>query len=180
MRELPIEKAFMLIEPGPVVLVTTADGGKRNIMTISWHMVVDFTPVFAMTTGAWNYSFAALMKTKECVLAIPTVDLSEKVVGIGSCSGSDTDKFAKFGLTAVKGKSVDAPLIAECLGNIECRVVDYVENPGIVILRGVNAWIDPDRKERRAIHANGDGTFAADGGVISHRELMKAKLPPGV
>lgn len=80
----------------------------------------------------------------------------------------------------VEAKSVKAPLIAECLGNIECRVTDYVENPGIVILRGVNAWINPDRRERRTIHANGDGTFEVDGETVNHREIMKAKLPPGV
>jgi flavin reductase (DIM6/NTAB) family NADH-FMN oxidoreductase RutF len=51
MRRLDLRKAFTLIEPGPVVLVTTFDGKKNNIMTISWTMVVDFSPHFAMTTG---------------------------------------------------------------------------------------------------------------------------------
>ena len=68
MKQLNISKAFTLMESGPVVLVTTNDGRKNNIMTISWTMVVDFTPVFAITTGEWNYSFRALRKTKECVL----------------------------------------------------------------------------------------------------------------
>ncbi len=52
MRQLKLSRAFTLIEPGPVVLITTSDGTKNNIMTISWTMVVDFTPVFAITTGA--------------------------------------------------------------------------------------------------------------------------------
>ena len=63
-------------------------------MTISWTMVIDFVPRFAITTGAWNHSYAALERTKECVIAIPTVDLLDRVVGIGTCSGADTDKFA--------------------------------------------------------------------------------------
>ena len=62
-------------------------------------MVLDFTPIFAITTGEWNHSYAALRKHCECVIAIPTVDLLDKVVGIGTCSGSNTDKFAKFNLT---------------------------------------------------------------------------------
>ena len=65
MKEMEMSKAFTLMESGPVVLVTTNDGNKNNIMTISWTMVMDFTPIFAMTTGPWNYSFAALQKTKE-------------------------------------------------------------------------------------------------------------------
>ena len=84
MEELNIGKAFTLIESGPVVLITTNDGNKDNIMTISWTMVLDFTPVFAITTGEWNYSFAALRETKECVISIPTVDMLDKIVGIGT------------------------------------------------------------------------------------------------
>jgi hypothetical protein len=112
----------MLLEPGPVVLVSTASRGKNNIMTISWHMVIDFTPQFALMTGTWNYSFEALMKNRECVVAIPN----------------------------------------------------------IFILDAVHAWIDSDRKERRTIHANGDGTFIVDGRTVSYRKLMLSKLPPGV
>ena len=80
-RARSLSKVFTLMESGPVVLVTTHDGQKDNIMTISWTMVMEFTPVFAITTGEWNHSFAALRKYKECVIAIPTVDMLDKVVG---------------------------------------------------------------------------------------------------
>jgi flavin reductase (DIM6/NTAB) family NADH-FMN oxidoreductase RutF len=180
MKELPLAKAFMLIEPGPVTLVTTAIGRKKNIMTISWTLVMDFTPKLAFVTGAWNHSFRALMETKECVISIPSVDMSETVVRIGTGSGADTDKFRKYGLTPVKGKVVKAPLIAECIANIECRVIDYVEKHDLFVLEGVRAWIDSDGQKRRMFHAIGDGTFVADGRKFSHRALMAEKLPPGV
>jgi flavin reductase (DIM6/NTAB) family NADH-FMN oxidoreductase RutF len=180
MQELPLNKAFMLLEPGPVVLVTTANEGKYNIMTISWHMVMDFTPQFALLTGAWNYSYEALVKNKECVIAVPTVNISQKVVEIGGCSGSNTDKFKKFKLTSLKAKLVEAPLIKECLANIECRVTDYIEKHNIFILDAVHAWINYDLKERRTIHAIGDGTFVVDGRTINYRKLMLPKLPSGV
>ena len=122
MRTMKLSRAFTLIEPGPVVLVTTHDGTGSNIMTISWTMVLDFTPRFALMTGSWNHSFEALHATRECVLAIPTVDLIDEVVGIGTCSGNDVVKFAAFKLTAGKGKHVKAPLIEECWANIECKV----------------------------------------------------------
>lgn len=177
MKKMKFERAFTLIEPGPVVLVTTHDGKKSNIMTISWTMVVDFTPMFAMTTGDWNYSFAALKKRRECVIAIPTVDMIDKVVGVGTCSGSDTDKFEKFGLTPLKGAHVLAPLIKECLANIECRVVDIVKKHNIVILEGVAAYFDSSRKEKRTIHAVGDGTFSVDGRKLNRRKIMQARFP---
>jgi flavin reductase (DIM6/NTAB) family NADH-FMN oxidoreductase RutF len=168
------------MESGPVVLVTTNDGRKDNIMTISWTMVLDFTPVFAITTGEWNYSFTALRRTKECVISIPTVDMLDKVVGIGICSGADTDKFSKFKLTPTKCRIVKAPLIKECLANIECKVVDIVKKHNIVVLEGVAAYFDTSRKEKRTVHAVGDGTFIVDGRKLSRKKMMASKIPNGI
>ncbi|MCC7202047.1 MAG: flavin reductase family protein [Nitrospirae bacterium] len=180
MRALKLSKAFTLIESGPVVLVTTSDGRNNNIMTISWTMVVDFTPLFAITTGPWNYSYEAIRKSRECVIAIPTVDLIDQVVGVGTCSGADTDKFEKFRLTPVKGKHVRAPLIKECLANIECKVTDIIKKHNIIVLEGVAAYLDSSRKEKRTIHAIGDGTFVVDGRKLNRRKVMQSKLPDGV
>ncbi len=180
MRPLKLSRAFTLIEPGPVVLVTTHDGGKNNVMTISWTMVLDFTPLLAITTGAWNYSFAALRKTRECVIAVPTVDLLDQLVGIGTCSGADTDKFARFGLTPVAARTVKAPLIKECLANIECRVVDMIGRHNIVVLEGLAAYLDSARQEQRTVHAVGDGTFIVDGRRLDRKKAMASRIPAGV
>ncbi len=180
MHELALNKAFTLMESGPVVLVTTQDGQKANVMTISWTMVMDFNPVFAITTGAWNYSFAALQTNRECVIAIPTVDLLDTVVGIGTCSGADTDKFARFKLTPIQARFVSPPLIRECVANIECKVTDIVARHNIVVLEAVAAYVDSERKEQRKIHAVGDGTFIVDGRKLDRRTMMANKLPPGV
>lgn len=180
MRQIKLSRAFTLIEPGPVVLVTTHDGKRNNIMTISWTMVLDFTPIFAITTGVWNYSFAALKKHRECVIAIPGADLLDQAVGIGTCSGADTDKFARFGLTPVPGKIVKAPLIKECLANIECKVIDIVRKHDIVVLEALAAHSNPTRKEQRTLHAVGDGTFIVDGRKLDRKRMMAAKLPAGL
>lgn len=180
MKNLPLTEVFTLIEPGPVVLVTTTDGRKDNVMTISWTMVLDFTAVFAMTTGPWNYSYTALVESRECVVAIPTVDLVDTVVGVGTCSGADTDKFAEFNLTRLQARHVRAPMIKECLANIECRVVDIVTRHNIVVLEGVAACFDSSRPEKKTLHAVGDGTFVIDGPKIDRREMMRAKIPSGI
>jgi len=180
MEPLPLDKAFTLLEPGPVVLVTTNDGARHNIMTISWTMVLDFTPRLAVTTGPWNHSYAALTQSRECVIAIPTVDMIDTVVGVGTCSGADTDKFAKFALTPVAAMHVGAALIRECLANIECRVIDIVDRHNIVVLDAVAAYVDGARDERRTLHAVGDGTFVVDGRKLDRRTMMRWKLPEGV
>ena len=174
MKELLLSKAFQFIEPGPVVLLATKYKGKQNIMTMSWHMDVDFDPLIACVVSSGNYSFEALSKTKECVIAVPTVDLMRQVVDIGNCSGEDIDKFKKFRLTPLLAKKVKAPLIAECLVNIECRVVDtkLANKYNLFILEGVKAWLDDGRKEKRTFHANGDGTFVVDGKTINLKKRM--------
>jgi len=177
---MKLSEVYTLMEPGPVVLVTTRDARGRNVMTISWTMVLDFTPRFAMTTGAWNYSYRALKKTRECVIAIPTVDMLDTVVGIGTCSGADTDKFARFGLTPMPGKVVAAPLIKECLANIECRVVEIVRRYDIVVLDAVAAHRASSPTEYRKLHAVGDGTFIVDGRRLDRRRQMAGKIPAGV
>ena len=114
------------------------------------------------------------------MIAIPTVDLLDKVVGVGTCTGADTDKFERFKLTPLPASQVKAPVIKECLANIECKVTDYHRKHGIFILQGVAAWVDATRKERRMLHAVGDGTFIADGRRLDRRQMMRSKLSAGV
>jgi len=180
MKKFPIQKAFTFLEPGPVVLVTTVDENRSNILTLSWTMVLDFTPRFAFMTGPWNFSCGALLKNRECVIAIPTVELAKKTVQIGSCSGAGVDKFKKFKLTALEAASVKAPLIAECYANIECRIVDHIKKHNIFILDGVEAWVNDKQKAPCFFHAVGDGRFIVDGEKINHRKIMIDKIPAGV
>jgi len=180
MHRLKLSKAFTLLESGPVVLVTTHDGKKHNIMTVSWTMVVDFNALFAIATGPWNYSYAALRKHRECVIAVPSADLLDQVIRIGTCSGEDTDKFSKYNLTPAPARRVDAPLIKECLANIECKVVEIVKRHSIVVLQGGAAHIETARKEKRTIHAVGDGTFIVDGRKFDRKKMMAGRLAAGI
>ena len=87
-KSFPLSKVYSLIEPGPVVLVTTSSKGLSNIMTMSWHMMMDFEPpIVGCVISNRNYTFNILKETKECVINIPTVELVEKVVGCGNTSG---------------------------------------------------------------------------------------------
>lgn len=175
MRELPLSKVYQLLEPGPVVLLTTASGGKANAMTMSWHMMVDFEPpLVACVVSNGDHSFAALRKTKECVIAIPSVEIADLVVKIGNCSGRDLDKFAAFALTTKKAERVAAPLLPECIANLECRVVEtrLVDKYNLFILEVVKAWVDPKRKNAKTMYHRGYGTFAVDGEIIKLESRM--------
>ncbi|HXU93765.1 MAG TPA: flavin reductase family protein [Gallionella sp.] len=168
-RTFPLAKVYQLLEPGPVVLVTTARKGQANVMTMSWLTMMEFTPALIGTViSGNNYSFDALVKTKECVINIPTADMAKTVVKVGSVSGAKVDKFAKFSLTPVPASQVQAPLIDECYANLECRVYDsrLVNRYNFFVLEVVKAWVDPAKKDPRTLHHRGRGLFAIDGETI--------------
>jgi flavin reductase (DIM6/NTAB) family NADH-FMN oxidoreductase RutF len=177
MRDFPTSKVYHLIEQGPVVLVATADKKKKaNVMTMSWHMMMEFEPpLIGCILSNRNYSFSALKATKECVIAIPSVNIINKVIDAGNCSGKDVDKFKAFGLTPRAGKKVKAPLIAECFANLECRVVNtaLVNKYNLFILKVVKAWHDPKQKQRKIIHhTDSDVIFAAGGRTLNLKKRM--------
>jgi flavin reductase (DIM6/NTAB) family NADH-FMN oxidoreductase RutF len=175
MKELPLSDVYRLIEPGPVVLLTTRARGRANVMTMSWHMMVEFTPpMIACVVSSNDFSFAALRRTKECVIAIPAIGLAEKVVRIGNCSGRDTDKFATSWLTPLPAERVAAPLIAECFANLECRVVDtrLVNKYNLFMLEVVKAWVDPGQSKPKTIHHVGNGAFVVDGEIVHFESHM--------
>jgi len=176
MKDLPLSKVYQLLEPGPVVLLTTAHKGRANVMTMSWHMMVDFEPpLVACVVSNRDHSFRALRATKECVIAIPAVELAPVVVEIGNCSGRDVDKFEAFHLTPMKTERVGPPLVAECFANLDCKVVDtrLVNRYNLFVLEVLKGWIDSTKKNPKTIHHQGFGSFVVDGETIK----LKSKMP---
>jgi len=175
-KSFPLSKVYCLLEPGPVVMVTTASEAKMNIMTMSWHTMIDFNPpIVGCVISNRNYTFGILKTTKNCVINIPTVELAEKVVGCGNTSGRKVDKFKAFRLTPAAASCVEAPLIDECYVNLECKVVDahLVTKYNFFILEVLKAWIDPSRKDPRTIHHLGRGAFMVAGRTIMLPSKMK-------
>jgi flavin reductase (DIM6/NTAB) family NADH-FMN oxidoreductase RutF len=175
-KSFPLSEVYRLLEPGPVVLLTTAGKRRANVMAQSWHMMIEFEPpMVACVVSNRNFTFNTLKRTKECVINIPTVELAEKVVACGNSSGRDVDKFETIGLTAVAASKVRAPLIAECYANLECKVVDTrdVNRYCLFVLVVLKAWIDPARKHPRTIHHMGKGAFMVAGKTIKLRSGKK-------
>ena len=175
-KSLPLSRVYGLLEPGPVVLVTTVLRGRPNIMTMSWHTMIDFEPpVVGCVISDRNYSFSALKSTGECVINIPTVELAPQVVGCGNTSGRRIDKFEVFHLTAAPASFVKPPLIAECYANLECKVVDtrMVSRYSLFVLEVLKAWIDPSRKHLRTMHHLGMGTFMVAGKTMKLGSKMR-------
>ena len=168
-KKFPLSEVYRLLEPGPVVLLTTIRAGRANVMPMSWHLMMEFTPpLVGCVVSNGNYSFASLKKSRECVINIPTVELAKTVVACGNTSGQSVDKFKKLGLTPVVAACVKAPLIAECYASLECKVIDMklVTKYNFFVLEVVQAWIDPTQKKPRTIHHQGEGEFMLPGRII--------------
>ncbi len=175
--DFPISGIRRFLEPGPIVLVSSASDGKTNIMTMGWHMVMGFEPSL-IGCYIWdeNHSFGMIRKSRECVINIPAEYLAPKVVDIGNCSGREVDKFAKFELTAVPGTKVNAPLIAECYANFECKLADasLISKYSLFVLEVVKAHVATSPKYPRTIHYRGDGVFMVSGANTSkYRDRFK-------
>lgn len=175
-RSFPLPKVYGLLETGPVVLLTTSHKGVANVMTMSWHTMMEFEPpLVGCVVSEADFSFAALKATRQCVLNIPTADLASQVVGCGNTTGRQTDKFKAFGLTAAAASRVAPPLIAECYANLECRVADtrLVNRYGFFVLEVLQAWIDPACKDPITLHHRGRGRFMVAGETIRLPSKMR-------
>jgi flavin reductase (DIM6/NTAB) family NADH-FMN oxidoreductase RutF len=175
-RSCPLSKVYGLLEPGPVVLVTSARKGRANVMTMSWHTMMEFEPpLVGCVISGRNASFDTLRATKECVINVPTRELAKEVVGVGNCSGREVDKFVKFGLTPVAAARVQAPLIAECYASLECRIADtrMVNRYNFFVLEAVQAWVDTAVKNPQTLHHRGNGVFFVAGETLRLRSTAK-------
>jgi flavin reductase (DIM6/NTAB) family NADH-FMN oxidoreductase RutF len=171
-QDLPVHEVRRFLEPGPIVLVSSACDGEDNIMTMGWHTVLEFVPslVGCMITSA-NHSHDLIRKSGECIINIPEAHLVNQVVDIGNCSGMEEDKFKKFGLTRVRSTKVSAPAIRECYANFECRLHDegMVREYNFFIFKIVRARVARVPRIPQTLHYRGDGLFTVSGKTISRR-----------
>ncbi|MCA1457450.1 flavin reductase family protein [Bradyrhizobium sp. BRP22] len=178
--DFPVDNVRRFLEPGPIVLVSSAHRSETNIMTMGWHMIMEFQPSL-IGCYIWdaNHSFELIRRSRQCVINVPTVELAPTVVKIGNSSGRNIDKFAEFGLTPTPGEQVRAPLIEECYANFECHLVDssLIRKYSLFVLEVVKAHVAASPKYPKTIHYRGDGEFMISGeNTRKYRKLFKPEM----
>lgn len=178
--------AYRLLNHGPVTLVSSAAGGRRNIMAAAWTMPLDFDPPkVAVVVDKSTFTRELIEASGSFVLNVPCRAQAETVLAVGSCSGRDPacggDKFARFGLATLPAAQVAAPLLAGCVGWLECRVIPEAHNEqryDLFLGEVVAAWADPQvfaggrwrfaaaPDARRTLHYVAGGAFYATGDGI--------------
>lgn len=178
-RDFPVSDIRRYLEPGPIVLVSSAWKGETDIMTMGWHTVMEFTPsLVGCVISSANHSHKLIRESRECVINLPTTKLTEEVVGIGNASGDEIDKFEHFGLSRVKAAKVGAPLIGECHAAFECRLHDdsLVSKYDFFIFAVVKAHVAASPKHPQTLHYTGDGVFMVSGKIISRRSRFRPEM----
>lgn len=177
-QDYPLDQIRRFLEPGPIVLVSSAHQGERNLMTMGWHMMLGFAPArFACYLWEGNHSYELIRRSGQCVINLPTADLLDTVVAVGNSTGTEGDKFERFGLTPAKASKVKAPLVAECHSNFECVLADasQIDRHGLFIWDVVKAHVAVSPKRPQTLHYRGDGEFMVSGDSVSRR----ARFRPG-
>jgi flavin reductase (DIM6/NTAB) family NADH-FMN oxidoreductase RutF len=175
-QDFPVSQIRRLLEPGPIVLVSSAWKGQRNVMTMGWHTVMEFTPsLLGCVIAAGSRSFEMIRRSRQCVINIPEVELAKTVTRIGNCTGADIDKFAEFGLETTEATEVDAPLLDACHSSFECRLHDaaLVGKYNFFIWEVVKAHVARIPKNPRTLHYRGEGTFMVAGEGMSLKRLFR-------
>jgi flavin reductase (DIM6/NTAB) family NADH-FMN oxidoreductase RutF len=180
-KPIPVEagKAYLLLNHGPVTLVSSAHAGRRNVMAASWAMPLDFVPPkVAVVIDRSTLTRELVEASGEFVLNIPTRRMARQVLQCGTHGGRDLDKFTAFGLSGEAGSAsaVAAPLVAGCVGWLECRVIAEPAIQGrydLFLGEVLAAWADPRHfsdgrwhfadADGRTIHYSAGGRFFATG-----------------
>jgi len=178
-QDFPVSEIRRFLEPGPIVLVSSKHEGRTNVMTMGWHMVMEFLPaLIGCLISGGNHSHAMIRDSGECVINIPELPMGATVAKIGNCSGTDTDKFKEFKLTAQDGEEVGAPLICECYANLECKLHDdaLVDRYNVFIFEVVKAHAPARPKYPRTIHYYGEGMFMVSGRSLNLRRYFRPEM----
>ncbi len=161
---VPLDQASRLLNHGPTVLVTSAAGGKRNIMSAAWSMPVEFKPPrIAVVIDKNTYTRELVMASGHVGLCIPGAAFADKAYAVGSTSGRDLhgkDKFDAYAIPVVQGPILGLPLVEEGVAAwLECRLIPErhtEEAYDTCFVEVVSAAADP------RVFAHGHWTF--DGG----------------
>lgn len=150
-QPVPLAKAYRLLNHGPVTLVSSAHGGRNNVMAAAWAMPLDFDPPKVAVVVDKNTLTRQLMEASgEFAFNIPSKQIAAASLKAGSISAKDLgekgDKWSEVGLSYFAAEKITAPLVEGCVGWLECRIIPEPHNEqryDLFLAEVVAAWADP-------------------------------------
>ena len=186
---VPVEMrhAYRLLNHGPTTLVTSAAGGKKNVMAAAWVMPIDFDPpkIAAVIDGK-TFTRELVDASGELGLCVPGASLADLTWTVGKTSGRDLDKIAAYRIPTFAATKIAAPLIEGCLAWLECRVLperDIEKRHDLFVAEVVAAWADDavftngawsfGARETRTLHHQSKGAFFLAGDRVEATEWVQ-------
>ncbi|EWS53228.1 MULTISPECIES: flavin reductase family protein [unclassified Methylibium] len=182
MHPVTLDHASRLVNHGPTVLIVTEHGGRRNLMAAAWSMPVEFTPPrIAVVVDKKTFTRELLEASGRFAIGLPCAALADLSYAVGSESGREVDKFARFGLRATPGPVLGLPLVEGCVAWLELRrIPEPLTEAAYDTVFGevVSAQADPrvfadgrwsfrdDNAELHTLHHLGGGTFAVPSRIV--------------
>lgn len=192
-QSVDLAHASRLVNHGPTVLVTTAHGGRRNVMAAAWSMPVEFTPPrVAVVIDKHTVTRELVIASGTFALNLPARTLADLTYTVGSVSARDlpgSDKFTHYGIATFDGPVLGLPLVEGCVAWLECRRIAephaeqaydtvFAEVVSAQADAGVFAhgrWAMHDGNTAlHTLHHLGGGAFASPAGTVQGRVLPPA------
>jgi flavin reductase (DIM6/NTAB) family NADH-FMN oxidoreductase RutF len=189
----PVElhHAYRLLNTGASVLISSAHANQRDVMACAWNMPLDFQPAkVAVCIDKATYTRQLIDASGTLAINLPCAAQADLVATVGHISGRDVpghDKFGAFNIAYFQGALVNAPLVAGCVGWLECRVLPephLQQAHDLFIAEVLTAWADERAfahgkylpleatpPEWRTLHHLGGGHFVVPGTQVNGRTI---------
>ena len=168
--------SYLLLNHGPVTLITSAYNNQVDVMAASWAMPLDFNPAKVIVIMDKNTFTRELVDASgEFGLQIPMRKIAAETVAVGSHSGRDLDKLSKYNIETFAAQKIAAPMIEHCAAWLECKVIPDASDRFDIIIADVlaaysnpdvyseNRWHFGDNPMNRTIHYVAGGHFFTTG-----------------
>jgi flavin reductase (DIM6/NTAB) family NADH-FMN oxidoreductase RutF len=151
-----VMKLSWLLSNGQVVMLTCCNSKKsiNGIITACWVTPTSHEPLLITASigngkkdeDSYRACHALINETKEFGLNIPTTELTEAILKVGTTHSNEVDKFADSGLTPMQSTRINAPMIEECFLNIECKITDQIVTGDhtVFVAKPVAAFMNED------------------------------------
>ena len=131
-----------IIAPRPIGWISSRDGkGNINLAPYSFFNGFCYTPpIIGFSSTSWKDTVQNVKDTGEFVWNLATMDLAKHMNATAAHVAPDISEFQIAGLTAVPGKLVNVPRVAESPVSFECKLTQIIQLQGANGEKA-NAWL---------------------------------------
>ena len=124
-EQVPVSNARRLFRPKvPSLILTYSEETDSNVMTAMWWTSAAYRPAKMLLAVEHDcHTYDVLQNNDDFVMAMPTADMIDAVTVCGQTTGVEVDKFDELDLETAPATEVDAPLLLDAGGNVECKTV---------------------------------------------------------